>query len=98
MEKYSAARKLHLNKLKRINRSINKLSTNKITKTDQKVITSRDLDQLISETFLRTLSRFPTPLERARATTDINKANNKIDGIKELLWALLNTKEFLVNH
>ena len=98
MEKYSAARKLHLNKLKRINRSINKLSTNKNTKTDQKVITSRDLDQLISETFLRTLSRFPTPLERARATTDINKANSKIDGIKELLWALLNTKEFLVNH
>jgi hypothetical protein len=98
MEKYSTARKTHLDKLKRINRSINRINNNKITKTVPKVITSRDLDQLISETFLRTVSRFPTPLERARATTDINKANSKIDGIKELLWAMLNTKEFLVNH
>ena len=28
----------------------------------------------------------------------INKAKNEIDGIKELLWVMLNTKEFLVNH
>jgi len=98
IDKYLTARKNHLDKLKRINRSINRISSNKIIKNSPKVITSRDLDQLISETFLRTVSRFPTPLERARATTDINKAKSKIDGIKELLWAMLNTKEFLVNH
>ncbi|MDP6892828.1 MAG: DUF1553 domain-containing protein, partial [Verrucomicrobiota bacterium] len=98
MEKYSVARKTYLGKLKRINRSIGRLNGNNNVKNTSKVITSRDLDQLISETFLRTVSRFPTPLERAKATTDINKANSKIDGIKELLWTMLNTKEFLVNH
>ena len=98
MKKYSTARKTHLEKLRKINRAISRFNGNKNTKSATKTITSRDLDQLISETFLRTVSRFPTALERAKATTDINKAKNEIDGIKELLWVMLNTKEFLVNH
>jgi hypothetical protein len=98
MKKYYAARKTHLERLRKINRAISRLNGNKNTNSASKTITSRDLDQLISETFLRTVSRFPTALERAKATTDINKAKNEIDGIKELLWVMLNTKEFLVNH
>ena len=98
MKKYYAARKTHLERLRKINRAISRFNGNKNTKSATKTITSRDLDQLISETFLRTVSRFPTALERAKATTDINKAKNEIDGIKELLWVMLNTKEFLVNH
>ena len=98
MKKYYATRKTHLERLRKINRAISRFNGNKNTKSATKTITSRDLDQLISETFLRTVSRFPTALERAKATTDINKAKNEIDGIKELLWVMLNTKEFLVNH
>ena len=76
MKKYYAARKTHLEKLRKINRAISRFNGNKNTKSPTKTITSRDLDQLISETFLRTVSRFPTALERAKATTDINKAKN----------------------
>ena len=98
MKKYYASRKMHLERLRKINTAISRFNGNKNTNSATKTITSRDLDQLISETFLRTVSRFPTALERAKATTDINKAKNEIDGIKELLWVMLNTKEFLVNH
>ena len=61
-------------------------------------ITARELDRLINETFLRTLSRFPTGTELAKARVDVGGSTDKITGVKDLLWALLNTKEFLVNH
>ena len=97
LEKYAKARKAHIQKVQKINSSIARI--NKINNTTSaRFITSKEVDQLINETFLRTVSRFPTPLERAKATTDINNAKNKIDGIRDLLWAMLNTKEFLVNH
>ncbi len=57
-----------------------------------------DLDQVIPEVFLRTVSRPPTADEMSRAKTDIAAAKNPVDGVRELLWAMLNTREFMVNH
>jgi hypothetical protein len=57
-----------------------------------------DLEQLIEEVFLRTVSRPPTKTEISHAKQDIHAAGNLIDGLRELLWALLNTREFMVNH
>lgn len=48
--------------------------------------------------FLRTVSRPPTADELSRAKTDIAAAKNPVDGVRELLWAMLNTREFMVNH
>jgi len=56
------------------------------------------LDELITEVFLRTVSRYPTPKERATAKADIEAAKDPVDGLREVLWAMLNTKEFMVNH
>jgi len=56
------------------------------------------LDELITEVFLRTVSRYPTPEERANAKADIEAAKDPVDGLREVLWAMLNTKEFMVNH
>lgn len=56
------------------------------------------LDELITEVFLRTVSRYPTPKERANAKADIEAAKDPVDGLREVLWAMLNTKEFMVNH
>jgi hypothetical protein len=33
-----------------------------------------------------------------KAWTDIAAAKDPIDGVRDLLWALLNTREFTVNH
>jgi hypothetical protein len=57
-----------------------------------------DTDKVISETFLRTVSRPPTQLEISEAKTDIAAAKTPIDGVRDLLWAMINTREFKVNH
>ena len=57
-----------------------------------------DLDRVINEVFLRALSRPPAPSEIVRAKEDITAAKDPVDGVRDILWALLNTREFLVNH
>jgi hypothetical protein len=55
----------------------------------------RDPDELIAQAYLRVLSRLPDERERgvARGYLETEAAG----GLRDLLWALLNTKEFLVN-
>ena len=60
--------------------------------------TPLDVDQIVPELFLRTVSRLPTIEEITRAKTDIAAAKTPVDGVRELLWAMLNTREFMVNH
>ncbi len=55
-------------------------------------------DAAIREAFLRTVSRPPTEDELAKAQADVAAAPTPVDGIRELLWAMLNTREFIVNH
>jgi hypothetical protein len=55
-------------------------------------------DSLIHEVFLRTVSRPPTAEEITKAREDIAAASNPVNGLKDLLWAMLNTREFMVNH
>jgi hypothetical protein len=57
-----------------------------------------DLDAVIEQVFLRALSRPPTPKEILVAKEDIGAAKDRVDGVRDVLWALLNTREFLVNH
>ena len=57
-----------------------------------------DPDKLIEETFLRTVSRMPTEQELTMAREDIASAKTQVDGVRDLLWAMLNTKEFIINH
>jgi hypothetical protein len=64
----------------------------------QRVELPEGVEQLISETFLRTVSRYPSNKEMELARADLEKSDNVVEGIQELLLALLNTKEFMVNH
>ena len=56
------------------------------------------VEDLITETFLRTVSRYPSNKEMELAHADLVKSKNVVEGMQELLLALLNTKEFMVNH
>lgn len=53
---------------------------------------------LIEEAYLRTFSRYPTAAELANAETYVKTSTNVGTGIRDLMWALLNSKEFVVNH
>ncbi|MFM7071256.1 MAG: DUF1549 and DUF1553 domain-containing protein [Planctomycetota bacterium] len=50
------------------------------------------------QAYLRTLSRLPTDEEAARSIEFITTSTDSLEGAKGLLWALVNTKEFIVNH
>ncbi len=56
-----------------------------------------DAGKLIREVFLRTVSRPPTDAELAQAKADIAAAKTQVEGLRDLLWAMLNTREFAVN-
>ncbi len=55
-------------------------------------------DRIIEELFLGTLSRFPTLKEREAMTTIFQEAGNRRAGTEDVLWALLNSREFVFNH
>ena len=57
-----------------------------------------DFDRAIEDVFLRTVSRLPTAAEFQLAKTDLAAAKTPVDGVRELLWVMLNTREFIVNH
>jgi hypothetical protein len=55
-------------------------------------------EQLVESAYLRSLSRMPTEGERRIAASHFASAASPREGLRDLMWALLNTKEFVVNH
>lgn len=54
--------------------------------------------ELIKQVYLRSLSRLPSETEQARATAHLRDAKDPMSGLRDVFWAVLNTKEFIVNH
>lgn len=57
-----------------------------------------DDKKMVEELYLRALARFPDEEEQANAANAIRAAKTRRQGLEDVLWALLNTKEFLYNH
>jgi hypothetical protein len=56
------------------------------------------MNALIEDAYLRTLSRKPTPSEVELSYASISRAESPTRGLSDLLWALINSKEFILNH
>ncbi|GIW93831.1 MAG: hypothetical protein KatS3mg110_1872 [Pirellulaceae bacterium] len=56
------------------------------------------VEELVRKAYLRTVSRLPTNDELKRAKEHLDACGSPIEGLADLLWALINTKEFIVNH
>ena len=54
--------------------------------------------EIVERAYLRTLTRYPNETELARSIEFIDNSDDTINGIRGLLWALVNTKEFVLNH
>ena len=65
---------------------------------DQRPKREFNAEPLINEVFLRTVSRPATAEEILKAREDIAAAKDPVNGVRDLLWAMLNTREFIVNH
>ena len=57
-----------------------------------------EIAAIVKQAYLRTLSRLPTTAEQERAAGYFREAGDMRIAARDLLWALLNTKEFVVNH
>ncbi len=60
--------------------------------------TTNDDDALITELYLAALSRYPTPEELAIQREHVAKAPTRTAGMKDVLWSLLNIREFVFIH
>jgi hypothetical protein len=60
--------------------------------------TIADDRELITELYLAALSRFPTEEELATQLDHVAAAATRSDGMKDVLWSLLNVREFAFIH
>ena len=68
------------------------------TSQDQPLPASEVTRKIVQSAYLRTLSRYPTDQELQRSVKYLVEARDVASGARDLLWALLNTKEFILNH
>jgi hypothetical protein len=54
--------------------------------------------ELITELFLRSLSRKPSKDELDKLLPALAEGSNKQQALDDIFWALLNSREFLFNH
>ena len=54
--------------------------------------------ELVTQAYLRTFSRYPTDSEVQQAEEYLQTSTDLSVGMRDLIWALLNSKEFVVNH
>jgi hypothetical protein len=54
--------------------------------------------EVVDEMFLSTVSRFPTQLERELMLQAVDRSPDRREIFEDLMWTLLNMKEFLFNH
>ena len=75
---------------------VNRKLTDKSGRITQ--LEKKDDQEAIGELYLVTLSRAPTPEEFRNASAVIAGSENRRQGLEDLLWALLNSREFLFIH
>ena len=61
-------------------------------------IAPADREAIVREAYLRTLSRHPNEAEAETAVGYLARSDDGAKGLRDLLWAQLNTKEFITNH
>lgn len=74
---------------------LGKLQSGRLQKLLQ---TKMDDDQVLEELFLATVSRFPTQDEKQRFTEYRTTVTDRRAAFFDTLWALINTREFILNH
>ncbi len=58
----------------------------------------KPVKDMIEELYLVSFSRLPSPAELKRTLDYVEKADNKQKAVEDVLWALLNSREFMFNH
>lgn len=71
-----------------------------LTKPDNRIgkllRTGKTNDEILDELMLCSISRYPTEKERKGISDHLNKTGNRRKGFEDVVWAVLNSKEFLI--
>lgn len=68
------------------------------TTTDLRIDADHSNDQVIDELFLRALCRWPTDKERRVANKVVAESDDVASTMSDILWSLINTREFVTLH
>jgi hypothetical protein len=55
-------------------------------------------EQALDRLYVRCLSRYPTESERAELLASVAAAPSPKEGLEDIFWAILNSREFVFNH
>lgn len=80
------------------NASINARIGSKTGRIASLIAAKTDDRRLVEELYLAAYSRYPSASEMKQAVADLAKAKNRQQAAEDILWALLNSKEFVFNH
>ena len=61
-------------------------------------VESNTPETIVDELFLAALTRYPSDMERTAAVDVFTNVPDRRETVEDILWALLNSKEFLYNH
>ena len=68
------------------------------SKQDKDRPAAEEHEELVRLAYLRALSREPNGRELTRSLQHLERATDRLEGLRDLVWALLNTQEFITNH
>jgi len=60
--------------------------------------TDKSNDEMLEELFLATLTRLPTDKEKEHFADYMKNAKDRSAAFTDVIWALINTREFILNH
>ncbi len=78
--------------------ALNKKIANPAGRIETMLKAKKTNEQIVEDLYLATLSRVPNPDEIDRANRWFREAPTPREGLQDLLWALLNSREFMFNH
>jgi hypothetical protein len=58
----------------------------------------KENEPIVEELYLAAFARRPTTPEMTAVLAAIKAAPNREEGLQDVLWALINSKEFMFNH
>jgi hypothetical protein len=74
---------------------VQELLSRRDNRLDTLVAAERTNQEIVDELFWTVLSRCPTPIESDTASNRLNAASDRRGVAEDLMWALLNSKEFV---
>lgn len=66
--------------------------------TKRKGVAAEEIESAIKSAYMRTLCRHPDQEEIAVAVTFVQESDEPVSGFRSVVWALMNTKEFVLTH